>query len=297
MGDAAAAAPPLDAAAGRVDVEVEHEGDAMPSSGVDSAAPSDATVLDSAAVVEHCDPNPCQRGGSCADGSGGFRCECPAGSTGARCELEICGETTILSRASLDAAKLCAEVHGKLSISSVGLASLTPTDLPHLTRVTGDLVVGALAGAERAPLLETITLAQLQRVEGTLLVGGNVRGSVRELHLPALTSIGSDQDAAPRLRMLQTESVVVDFPVLATVNGSVEIRDFSNLCTFKVAALTRITGTVFLSNIPNVPAATFAPLRAAAQGTVMQNLIGCCSLDSVGCSEFTAQTRDMYCGC
>lgn len=247
--------------------------------------------------IDDCASNPCQRGGPCTDGPSGFTCACPSGSTGARCELELCGETTILSRAGLEAAKLCAEIRGKLSISSAGLGSILASDLPHLTRVTGDLVISALAGAERTPLLETITLARLQRVEGMLSVAGNLPGSVRELHLPALTSIGTTQGAIASLLLQQTETTVLALPVLSTVNGSVEIRHLPSLCTLKLPAITRVTGRVLLFNLVNVPAATLQPLRDAALGAVTETFVGCCSLDNIGCSEFTGAARDMYCGC
>jgi hypothetical protein len=93
------------------------------------------------------------------------------------------------------------------------------------------------------------------------------------------------------------ESVVLDFPLLTTVHGGIEMRDLPRLCTLKAASLTRVTGSVILSNIPNLPAASFAPMRAAARGTGSQLAIGCCSLDSIACTEFTADARDKYCGC
>jgi hypothetical protein len=263
--------------------------------GLADAAHSDATVVDNG--INDCEPNPCQRGGTCVDGPATYACTCPSGSTGTRCELDICGNTNVLTSADLLAARQCAEVQGNLSISTQGLGSITASDFPHLRKVTGDLLVGPIPGSARTPQVELITLPQLQTIEGGLSV--TAASSLRELHLPALTTVGTSADANRRFYFtLDAEMQVLDLPVLTTINGSMEMRTLSKLCTLKIGALTRVTGTVLLLGMPNVPASTFEPATSAALGAVTQDLIGCCfPTDDVKCDGVTQADLDAFCGC
>ena len=38
-------------------------------------------------VIDDCNPNPCQNGGTCTDGINTFTCDCEEDFTGKRCEL------------------------------------------------------------------------------------------------------------------------------------------------------------------------------------------------------------------
>lgn len=56
-------------------------------------------------VSDHCNPSPCQNGGSCVNNSGGYTCACPAGYTGTNCEIEIdeCASSPCQNGQCLDA--------------------------------------------------------------------------------------------------------------------------------------------------------------------------------------------------
>jgi hypothetical protein len=261
------------------------------------AGQGDAAPLDTGA--DDCEPNPCQRGGTCKTDVSGFTCACPSGSAGRHCELEICGDTTIRSDADLRANRLCAEIHGNLYVATSGLASITSADLPHLTKVTGDMRIAALNGSATTPLVQSMTFDKLGVIEGTFFVGGTSPGSLQELHFPALTTIGKVADAARRIQIeLAPDTRVLDLPVLAKVNGSVTMGFLNQLCTLKLGAILEITGNVSLAAIPNIPASTFSALRSAAHGTVMLAQVGCCSVvDNVSCEAFTAENRSNLCGC
>ena len=251
------------------------------------------------APTDHCAPNPCQREAPCINGTNGFSCDCPTGSTGDRCELEICGDTTISSDGDLLAARSCAEIRGNLNIGTSGLVTIDAADLPHLKKVTGDLRIAALLGSTPTPLMQSATFASLQAVEGTLFVGGTNPGSVQQLYFPALTTLGKDGDGARRLHLeLAPDIEVLEFPVLTTIHGDVSIFGLNRLCTLKLGAISTVTGDVTLGLLPNLPASTFSPLRAGAQGNVNEQQVGCCSVvDNVSCEAFTADSRRTYCGC
>jgi hypothetical protein len=268
--------------------------DSAPLEAADSA-PSEAAIP----FVDPCTPNPCERAAACRNVPTGFSCECPSGSAGQLCELEICGDTTIRSDDDLRNSRLCEEIHGNLQIATSGLLSIETTDLPHLKKVTGDLRIAALNGSATTPVAQSMTFGNLETVEGTLFVGGTTPGSVQFLRFPALRTVGKAGDTALRVRFeLAPDVKVLELPVLSTVQGSVSIAYVNRLCTLKLGAISQVTGDVSLRVLPNLPASTFAPLRAATRGTVSPQQVGCCfAVDNLSCEAFTAETRNTYCGC
>jgi hypothetical protein len=127
---------------------------------VDGGGGNDAAAMDAGTVS--CTSQPCQNGGSCTDEPSGFRCSCTEPFMGARCESRTC--TTLFLRTEDDLAKArsCAEIQGNLTVTSAGIASITESGLPYLTKITGHFSMSGMAnnGVE-TPRLRELTLAKL----------------------------------------------------------------------------------------------------------------------------------------
>jgi hypothetical protein len=250
---------------------------------------------DGAAVTRPCDSNPCQNDGICSPAGSAYTCGCPDGYTGMSCELEICGPTTIRTRDDVENNRLCAEIRGDLDISAVGLPSITASDFPFLTKVTGFLqIVGRHDSG--AANLGTVTFAKLVVVEGAIVIGSNLlvtdamaegSGPLTELHLPALTTIGGR--GVGGLAITQTSLRVLDLPALTTIVGDVSLYLLPELCSVNLRKVTSVDGGVRIVGVPRISSQLFAPIRNAAMGMVTQSLLGCCWTglnERVSCNDF-----------
>jgi hypothetical protein len=147
-----------------------------------------------------------------------------------------------------------------------------------------------------SPLLGSVTFGSLRTVEGMVMAGQTHTGSLKDLHFPALTTIGTTADTTRRFYFLQLpDTRVIDFPSLTTINGSAEIGILPKLCTVNLTRVTRVTGNLTLQLIPNAPSSAFNPLRNGMPMSLTQNQIGCCSIsDRLACDSFTNTSS---CGC
>jgi hypothetical protein len=91
-----------------------------------------------------CNSNPCQNGGSCANGAGSsYTCNCPAGTVGAQCQIvcgTVCGPgTTSCGFDGVQVACYCARGYTATSAATC-----------NVTRSTTQLVAGFMSGATTA---------------------------------------------------------------------------------------------------------------------------------------------------
>jgi hypothetical protein len=224
--------------------------------------------------------NGCQNGGTCTSSGSGPVCSCPQGFAGAHCELELCDTLTVRSKADLDSARACAEIHGNLSLLG-GASAITASDLPNLKRITGDLTITTF-GAQQ-PFIESVTLSALQSVEGGVYIAGNAR--TRTVSLPALRSIGKSGSMS-KFQVQQAVLSRLDLPQLATIYADVTIAQANGLCAVNMPALSSVSGNVDLLDLPNVGYSAFAKLRMSSGGTVSGRNVGCCTIsDSFSCDS------------
>ena len=255
---------------------------------------------DASSPVDPCKPNPCQNGGICSSEASTFTCVCAEGHTGTNCELKVCGPTMVQSRADVENSQLCAEIRGDLSINTTLIANITADDFPRLAKITGSLfLVGFPVG--NGAHLESVTLVALRRIDGGIAVLGTVGnagaavGPLSELHLPALTSVGTG--LAVKIAALK----VLDLPSLVSVGGYFELSGIDRLCEVDFGKVQRIDGDLNLYLVPKLSSKQLEPLRAATTGAVTRSLLGCCwpnSGDRVSCEDFSSEQWSMYCtGC
>lgn len=263
----------------------------------DSDGGTDTSIGDASPASNACDSNPCHHG-TCSTDAGQYACACAEGFVGAHCELKICGNVTIRSGADVEESRDCAEIRGSLSISSVGLTAIGADDFPFLTKITGDLMITGAQEAE-APLLDSVTLANLRSVEGAVVVLGvatvefGSSGPLKELHLPALERIG-----ARGLLVYQAGLRVLDLTALTTIEGGVALHTLWDLCSAEFDAIEHIGGDLVLQDAPRLSTKDFDPLRAAVAGATSESLLGCCASGAegrVGCESFAYSARVRYC--
>jgi hypothetical protein len=239
--------------------------------------------------IADCTASSCMNGGTCNEGVNGFTCTCSGSFTGTRCELEFCGDTTIKTRADIDAAASCKEIRGKLTLLG-GATNITNSDFPNLTKITGDLVVTTF-GAQ-APFIETISFGALQVVEGSIQIAGNAK--IRVVSFPALTTVGKP-GATPNFQVQQTSLGRLDAPVLTTVYGNITFAQANGLCSANFRRVASVSGTTTLSVLPNLPLSSVSRLRSNA-ASEMTSIVGCCTVVDATSDCSSAPEGSFTCG-
>lgn len=278
--------------------------DASPEAGLDASQPPSSIDTgvempkpDAATTARPCDPTPCSNGGTCSVAADAYTCKCVDGYTGTNCELEICDDVAVRSRADVDDNRLCAEIRGTLDISAVGLGAITADDFPFLKTITGRLTIRGAHSAQGGgnENLQTVTLSKLETVGGGIQIvssaieGTGISGPLSELHLPALATLG-DQGIGS-IGLNQSTLRVLQLPSLAMTAGPVTFFYAPELCVINMRKLTRVQGDVLIAQVPRIPASAFETLRSAATGVVMAREVGCCwpnTSDRIDCSTIQA---------
>lgn len=196
-------------------------------------------------------------------------------------ELEVCGSLTVISRADIENAQSCGEIHGDLTLLG-GTTEITASDFPNLTKISGDLVVTSFANRE--PRLQRLTLGALQSVGRRLQIASV--SSLVSASFPALTSVGAPGGDGGTLEVIFASLRRLDLPALTTVNGSVSMRGMHELCSANLRRVTRVTGLVNLESLPSIPFSALSNLRTSARGGASVTDVGCCfPSDSSGCTQ------------
>ena len=138
----------------------------------------------------------------------------------------------------------------------------------------------------REPRLQRLTLGALKSVGGTLQIASVE--SLQTASFPALTTIGGPNGDG-RLSVIFASLRRLDLPALTTINGSAELRNLGSLCSVNLRRVTRVTGSVDIDTVPNVPFSALSSLRNAAGGPSTVVTAGCCYFtDSLGCTDSSA---------
>lgn len=265
---------------------------------VDAAAPVDGDSAPDSAVLNTdtitCASRPCQNGGSCTDDAQGARCSCAEAFTGEWCESRTCTTMVLRNDEDLARARSCSEIQGDLSVTSAGIAAITASDLPYLTKITGHFSMSGLSNSGvETPRLRELTLPKLREIGKSLSVALTGPGSVSEIHFPALTRVGGGVVFA------DTETRRLALPVLRAVDGGFWLLGLDRLCTLEIEAIEQISESLYFADLLNLPASALEPLRRAFSGTpTAENRIGCCLATDGTCIEgFSSEEREAFCGC
>jgi hypothetical protein len=247
--------------------------------------------------VDPCSPDPCGAGLTCTRTSSGTAscaaactssdigcqpgdvcaadAECKTGGdTSATCDpsakvcVRVCPSMTIVSQASLDAAKYCKEIDGDLKLEP-NFATIGATGLPHLTRVRGSIV--ALGGISGLLPVTSIVIPNLQTVDGT----------ANFALLPQLATLN-----LPRLRTAGNLSVTTNgklthlsLPQLSTVTGDLGFTINITLERVDIERLTMVGGRVSLRGLCRLPWTQVQ--RISTLGATQDILeVGCCNMST-----------------
>lgn len=209
----------------------------------------------------------CQPGDSCLTDA-----DCKTGDPDATCDpsdrvcVTLCGPTTIVGQLHLDAAKFCREIDGDLKIEEPNLATIEATALPYLNTVRGDLFVGnALFGA---PAISSITISNLQSVDGDIQVG--YLTNLRLFSLPRLGSAGAL--GVVNLPML----VRLSLPQLRSVSGALVLGELMELSQLDLGRLTSVGGELWIGALCKLPWSQVQPVSTLGTAQNLQ-AVGCCT--------------------
>lgn len=196
------------------------------------------------------------------------------GYSGAECDTRICmGPITINNTSLLASYADCSEVRGDLTIGVGGFATIDANHFTKLTRITGNLTFSAFL-ASGSTQLRTATMDKLESVGGS--VSASTGSSETVFRFPRLRTIGGD------LTISAGRARGVIAPALTSIANLSVQDDNSTLCTLDLP-VARITGTLMLWYIANVPASAVSGLRQRAAATDLTD-IGCCYVtDNLNC--------------
>jgi hypothetical protein len=250
----------------------------------------------SGGCVDPCTPNPCGTGltctrtpsatascaASCASSAIGCQpgdacatdAECrTGGDSSATCDatakvcVRICPSTTIVSQASLDAARYCKEVNGELRIEP-NFTTIDATGFPYLTRVRGPII--AVGGITGILPIQSITIPNLQTVDGDISFSALVQMTL--LSLPRLATAGSvgvaNNGSLTHLSLPQLRSVTRTFMLYQ--NRSLERVDIGRLTA---------VGELRLQALCRLPWTQVQPISALGATQTIAS-IGCCNMST-----------------
>jgi hypothetical protein len=221
----------------------------------------------------------CQPGDACssdADCQTGGDSSATCDSAGRVC-VAVCGTTSIVSQANLEAARYCREITGDLYLEPT-LANIVSTDLPYLTVVRGSIKAGSATGN---PTSQTITLANLQTVGGSVAFGGFL--NLQQVSFPRLRSVGGAVEF-----ILSSQLRQISLPELTAAPGGFTLGVLPSLTQVDVPKLQTIGGQLQLRVLCDLPWAQVQRISTFGSGQ---------RIDNVGCCASSGQACDASCTC
>lgn len=257
--------------------------------------------------ADPCEPNPCASGFTCSGAPGatavcaapcatsaancqpGDTCatdaDCRKGSEHAACDAQAkvcvtrCATTTILTQATLEAARYCREIEGDLIVEP-DFSAIRPEDLRFLVTITGDLHAASNPAMPVPSVLETFTLPALTSIGGDVRFGPLSR--LQFVSLPRLERV----DGVVTFGFAPLERIAL--PSLTTVKGALSLTSgLTSLVQLDVRKLMEVGGVLSVIGLCNLPWSQVEPISTLGLSQAVFN-IGCCtSLSAYACSGNT----------
>jgi hypothetical protein len=157
-------------------------------------------------------------------------------------------------------------------------------------------VTGSLQISPRGTAGLDVTLPALVSVGSLELIRVSDDETATRLHLPSLTTVGSEGTTDRTFALIYSKIGVLDVPNLTTIFGNVEISAVP-LCSVQMKRINDVTGSLLLQAVPSAPAGAWDALLLAGSKDATASALGCCLSDSRWCTGFDVNSEWGCGGC